>query len=38
MLGHTFHWKVMQTICNGYIIYNNGQFDNNYRGEALRFR
>ena len=38
MLGHTFHWKVMQTICNGHIIYNNGQFDSNYRGEALRFR
>ena len=36
--GHTFHWKVMQTICNGHIIYDNGTFDDTYRGEALAFR
>lgn len=38
MLGHTYQWKVMQTICNGKVVYNNGVFDDNYRGEALCFR
>ena len=38
MEGHTFQWQVRTTICNGYIIYNNGAFDNESRGEELRFR
>lgn len=38
MEGHTFQWQVRTTICNGHIIYNNGAFDTNSRGEALEFR
>lgn len=38
MEGHTFQWQVRTTICNGHIIYNNGAFDNQSRGEELRFR
>lgn len=38
MEGHTFLWQVRTTICNGHIIYNNGAFDTNSRGEALEFR
>ena len=38
MEGHTFRWQVRTTICNGHIIYNNGVFDDNSRGEALVFR
>ena len=38
MEGHTFQWQVRTTICNGHIIYNNGAFDNESRGEELRFR
>lgn len=36
--GHTFQWRVETTICNGHLIYNNGMFDDGYRGEALTFR
>ncbi|WP_444366068.1 dihydroorotase [Prevotella sp.] len=38
MEGHTFNWQVRTTICNGHIIYNNGVFDSNSRGEELQFR
>ena len=38
MVGHTFQWQVRTTMCNGHIIYNNGAFDNESRGEELRFR
>lgn len=38
MEGHTFNWQVRTTICNGHIIYNNGVFDSNSRGEELHFR
>lgn len=38
MEGHTFNWQVRTTICNGHIIYNNGAFDSNSRGEELQFR
>lgn len=38
MIGQTFRWKVMQTLCNGHLIYNNGTFDENSHGEAVRFR
>lgn len=36
--GHTFNWKVEKTFANGYLLYNNGQIDETYRGQALRFR
>ena len=38
MEGHTFLWQVRTSMCNGHIIYNNGAFDNESRGEELRFR
>lgn len=36
--GRELGWKVMQTICNGHLIYNNGTFDAEYRGEEIGFR
>ena len=36
--GHTFNWKVMHTFCNGHHLFNQGVFDETYRGEALAFR
>lgn len=38
LTGHTFNWKVVQTICNGHSIYANGRFDDLYRGKPLSFR
>ena len=38
MEGYTFQWQGRTTMCNGHIIYNNGAFDNESRGEELRFR
>ena len=38
MAGHTFQWQVQHTFCNGHHLYNKGVFDENYRGEELRFR
>ena len=38
MEGHEYQWQVEQTICNGHLIYNNGEFDEAYRGDALTFR
>ena len=38
MEGHTFGWQVRTTVCNGRVIYNNGAFDADSRGEALEFR
>ena len=36
--GHTFHWKVEQTYCNGFLIYNQGNItDDNHRGQAVTF-
>ena len=36
--GHTFHWRVEQTYCNGFLLYNNGHLtDLNFRGEAVTF-
>ena len=34
---HEFQWKVEKTFCNGHLIYDNGQIDENFRGEALWF-
>lgn len=36
--GDTFNWKVMHTFCNGHHLFNQGVFDETYRGEALAFR
>lgn len=36
--GRTFGWRVMQTYCNGHPVYDRGRTDNDYRGEAVRFR
>ena len=36
--GHTFQWKVVQTYCNGNLIFDHGRFDENARGEQLLFR
>ena len=38
MEGHEYQWRVEQTFCNGHLIYNNGVFDDDSRGEELRFR
>lgn len=38
LFGHTFNWKVTHTICNGYMVYCEGQFDDGYRGEEITFR
>lgn len=35
--GETFRWRVEKTFANGHLIYDNGQVDMSYRGEALRF-
>lgn len=37
MEGHTFRWRVEQTLCNGHLIYNNGVVDRQYIGEPLCF-
>lgn len=34
--GHTFHWRVERTFCNGFPIYNRGHVtDEKYRGRAV---
>ena len=38
MEGHEYQWQVEQTVCNGHLIYNKGEFDEAYRGEELTFR
>ena len=38
LMGHTFNWQVVQTICNGHSVYRQGTFDENYRGEEINFR
>ena len=38
MEGHEYQWRVEKTFCNGHLIYNNGIFDDDCRGEELRFR
>ncbi len=38
LLGHRFSWQIRQTLCNGRLIYNLGQFDESSRGEAINFR
>lgn len=38
MEGHTYHWQVEKTFCNGHLIYNKGEFDESSRGEEISFR
>lgn len=35
--GHSFNWKVNKTFANGHLIYSDGQVDDSYRGQELRF-
>jgi len=37
MEGHTYLWQVERTFCNGHIVYDKGQIDENYIGEPVRF-
>lgn len=38
MEGHTFRWRVEQTYCNGFLLYNRGCItDDNYCGQAVTF-
>ena len=36
--GQTFKSKVMTTVVNGNIVYDNGIINNDYRGQQVRFR
>lgn len=36
--GRQMKWRVVRTICNGHTVYDDGRFDDSYRGEAVRFR
>ncbi len=38
MTGQQYGWRVVKTLCNGHLVYDNGTFDSQYRGEAVRFR
>ena len=38
MEGHTFQWRVEQTLCNGHLVYNKGKVDRQYIGQPLTFR
>lgn len=35
--GHTFNWKVAYTFCNGHVLYQHGQIDEQFRGQKLTF-
>ena len=35
--GMTFDYKIQSTFVNGHKVYENGKFDDNYRGEMLEF-
>jgi dihydroorotase len=35
--GTTFSSKVVKTIVNGIVVYDNGDFNSNYRGQRLMF-
>lgn len=38
MEGHTYHWKVLHTFCNGHLVYNDGVVDTDYIGQPIQFR
>lgn len=36
--GHTFHWQVENTFCNGFMIYNQGHITNtDFHGQAVTY-
>ena len=36
--GHTYHWRVARTFCNGFPIYNRGHItDERYHGQPVSF-
>lgn len=36
--GHTFHWQVEKTFCNGFMIYNQGHITNtDFHGQAVAY-
>lgn len=36
--GHTFHWQVEKTFCNGFTIYNQGHITNtDFHGQAVTY-
>jgi dihydroorotase len=35
--GQTFHHKVNKTFVNGHLVYNNGTFDEDIKGQRLQF-
>lgn len=36
--GKTLHWSVKTTMCNGHLVWHNGVFNEDVRGEEIRFR
>lgn len=38
MEGHIYDWRVVKTICNGQVVYDDGTFYDNIRGEQVMFR
>ena len=38
MEGHAYNWRVVKTICNGQVVYDDGTFYDNIRGEQVMFR
>ena len=36
--GHTFNWRVEKTICNGHLVYDQGNVDTQYIGQPIEFR
>ena len=38
MEGMQLHWRVMQTFVSGQLVYDNGDFHNDVRGQRLTFR
>ena len=38
LLGHEYQWRVRKTFCNGHLIYDDGVFDTQSRGEQIMFR
>lgn len=38
MEGHAYDWRVVKTICNGQVVYDDGTFYDNIHGEQVMFR
>lgn len=38
LTGHQFNWQVTHTLCNGHLVYNQGEIDRSYVGQRLEFR